>query len=278
MHLNQVLNKDDTKKYELAGPFKRVFVRLLDFLFISIIGLLFSLLFFINSKFTIKDMFLPITNTTPVLDGWRIFMITITVFIFTFLYFNILPYYWKGYTIFKFLFKIRIFTKNQTKSFFWLLFKHEFLIWFLIMIFNVGFGLACVIVQNPFELIKYLFNFNIDLSDKSVTTSVYFALGVFFKTMYAFTSIIPAILVGYMFFHQRKKGFHDIISETFVYSTTPIIDQKTEIKEENEIQNSWELPGLNNIGVKKVDLSNDINKTTERYEKNKKQKELLKDE
>lgn len=273
-----VSKKNEKTKYELAGPFKRTIVRLIDFIFISIIGLLFSLLYFINSQFQINDIFKPITPETPILEGWRILLITITIFIFTFLYFIVLPYYWSGYTVFKFIFKIRIFTKNEKKSFLWLLFRHDFLIWFLLMIFNIGFGIACAAVKNPFELIKFLFNFNIDLSDKSITSNIYFALGVFFKTMYAFTSIIPAILVGYMFFHQKKKSFHDIISDTFVYSTIPIIEKDEVVVEENT-HNSWELPGLNDIGIKSNSVVDSItNSATERYKKNKEKKELLEHE
>lgn len=272
--VSDISENKDKKKYELAGPFVRIFARIFDLLLVSIIGFSFSFLFFINSSFTIKDIFQPLTDTTPKLDGWRVLMITIILFIFSFLYFNVLPFFWKGYTLFKFIFKIRIYSNDNKKSFFWLIFKHEFLIWFLIMILNIIFGIVCTITNNPFEIIKYLFNFNIDLSNKDITTSVYFGLGVFFKTMYAFTSIVPAILVGYMFFHQKKKAFHDIVSNTFVYNIVPITEKKKIV--ENNVDKTWELPGLNDLGFKKTELKiENIIKTEERYKKNKKKKEEL---
>lgn len=257
--MKEINNTNNQKKHLLTGPWIRLFARAADFIFISIFSFCLSLMVFINSEFTVSDLFKEFIDTTPpYLESWRLLLMIIILFVCIFFYFCLIPYLTKGYTLFKYVFKIRLWTKMNHKNFFWLIFKHEFLIWFFMLFFMLMFGIFCISVPDPIiknerwspaiMLSKFLFSFDRVIFNNQTPewVKLYFGLATFTKTMLACSGMIPAVLFMYMLFHKNKKAPQDIVSETFVYYLNRFVEEKkVETKSIQTINENISLPGIN---------------------------------
>lgn len=200
----------------------------------SVLSFAFSFLFFINSSFGPADFFKQWTGKETI-DGWRILVLMICLFIVNFLYFVVLPTFWSGQTIFKKAFKIKFVSETKKKNFFLQILKREFLIWIPLMFFNIVAGIICVATNNPVAFFEALFDFSIQTTNQQVLEqkTVYYYLATFMKTLYALGGFVPAMLFIYMFAFRKKRALQDIVGGGYVVSTKPIVnlELKTQTKE-----------------------------------------------
>lgn len=226
------MNDKNYTEYHYSSVWKRFIARILDFLFISIFSISFSLLFFINSEFKITDIFKNDENLA-MFEGWRVFCITLSTFILNFIYFCVIPTLTKGFSLFKYVFKMRLWSLNKSSSFFFKVFKREVLIWMLFYFFTIVAGVIIWISNDTNKMIQAI------LAIENTNNNELFAWGIFIKIMYALCGMISLVLIVYMLFHNHKLALQDIISSTFVY------DYKAKI-EPQKITTSFKVVVENN--------------------------------
>ncbi|MDE5599370.1 MAG: RDD family protein [Ureaplasma sp.] len=272
------MEKQEYKEYNYSSVWKRFIARILDFLFISIFTISFSLLFFINSDFKISDIFKANNDNLAVFEGWRVFCITLCTFIINFFYFCIIPLLTKGLTLFKYVFKIRVWTLERIHSLFFKIFKRELLIWMLFYSFSIVSGIIIWASNDTNKMIQAILSIDNDVNNS------FFAWGIFIKIMYAICGIINLVLIVYMLFNNHKLSLQDIISSTFVYDYKKPIDEKVivtsfkviqESKKEDFEDKSFSLPSLplidkENKKWEKLQNSTIFNELSIRQEKAKK--------
>lgn len=242
---------DKKNKYYLCSSTKRFFSRAFDFLLSFIIIFLFSLIIFQDYYFNKKNIELLINNNRILF----LFFST-TSFCILFIYFILIPYFFNGRTIFKFLFRIRvIFLDKKKKKFFYYLVKKEFFIWGFISIFNI------IITIIDLTILK----------DKSFIQQVYFSdiydkLAIY---VILFRAINSSLLVLFLFVNlnlfikSKKRTSLDYISKTAVVYNNYITKQvNTNKKDISKMYNK--LPGI--IDLNEIDILIDNKKERSKNE------------
>ncbi len=260
-------NSTTTTRHKYAGIWKRTFARILDMLLLSVVAFLICLLCFVGN---FNELFVKWTDTTR-LDSWRVFLAIMIATFLTFFYFYIIPYITKGYTAFKKIFKIRMYTNEKHKNFFWLIFKHEFLITFFILLINIMFAIIVISTNQPIKAIKFVVMFDFEPTKDAAGTIIYdpsqdiknnlnIAIPSFFvKAGYIISGFIPMVLFFYMWFHKNKLALQDIISQTFVYCLEEYVPQvvvTSEVIEQDNSSQSVLAPGLSKTIAKGKSQSN----------------------
>ncbi len=252
-------------RYPLASASQRFFARLFDMIIIILISVAIGFLCFIgvdttattDAGFTnffdwLASLFDSSNSSdTPatdpfIIDGWRIFLIFLLSTITNIIYFVVIPYFWKGFTICKYLFKIHTYELINRKYFFKHLVKREMFIWGLSSIINMILAIFCWSSDNAWLLLNDLINMN-----PPHDPQVEFIASSVFKTLYAITGLVLLALIVHMFFNNKKRAFHDLASDTCVISTvaTPSDDpQGVANKFKNKVRN-YSLPGEINPGA-----------------------------
>ncbi len=221
-------------RYPLASASQRFFARLFDMIIIIIISIGIGFLCFIgvdttaatDAGFTnfidwLASLFGSSNSSDQTnmdsfrIDGWRIFLIFLLSTITNIVYFVVVPYFWKGFTVCKYLFKIHTYELLDQKYFFKHLVKREMFIWGLSSLVNMILAIFCLSSDdNAWLLLK-------DLMDMSPPhdPQIEFIASSVFKTLYAITGLVLLALVVHLFFNNKKRAFHDLASDTCVISS-----------------------------------------------------------
>lgn len=241
---------NNKKKYYLSSSTRRFFARAFDF-FISFI------LIFLSSLLIFKDFYFKNADINNI-DNRAVFLyFSITSFFILFLYFVFFPYFFKGRTLFKFLFKIRVIYLNKNKSYyFYHLVKKEFFIWGFISIFNI--------IISIMDLVFF--------KNKSFIEQVYFS-DIYDKLdliVIIFRSINSALLILFLFINinlfikSKKRTSLDYISKTAVvynsYKPKEITNNKKDVTKMHN-----KLPGI--IDLTEIDKLIDNRKEKDNDEK-----------
>lgn len=209
-------DKVKKSKHRYAGIWKRTFSRIFDFLFVSVVSFIFFILCFINQ---INELFSQWDENTSKLDTWRVCLATGISTFLLFFYFYIIPYITKGYTIFKKAFKIRLHTNERHLNFFWLIFKHEFLLTFFVIAFNVILIILIAASNQPILVVKFISSITYDekltnLIKQNIAIST---VSFIIKAGYILSCFLPFVIFFHMWFNKNKPALHDKFSSTFVY-------------------------------------------------------------
>lgn len=236
-------NQNNEKlKFSLAPAAKRIFARFFDMLLLSIISIgvfcALTLWIIINHKNNYNE---------KMFSGMLLLSFFISFCIF-FIYFIIIPYLWKGYTIFKKIFKIKTHELINDKNFFIDLIKKELFIWFFFFIINFIFSIILFFYPKPLDILNKLLTFNFNFSDEYIFIPI-------FQFMYVIFFIPILIITIHLSLNSKKRTLHDYFSNTCVIYTIPISDETTDTNDKLPIYN-YELPGLINDDVLK-EINND---------------------
>ncbi|WP_208895143.1 RDD family protein [Ureaplasma diversum] len=250
--------EEEEEEYEPARALKRFGVAFCDFLFVSLICFCIVFLFFINSAFSIKDLFSKLDpNNIKTPEPWRIFMITVSSFIIYNLYFWIIPLFNKGRTLFKMIFKLRVIStikQNCTKTLALALFKHNLLTWFIFMLISLLITSFTFIFKDNPKLYLEFVQSSISLSSsKNTSSTLVEILSVLTKSLYSITGLISSVVLIHMFMNSKKTALHDQIAKVVVLDLTkePTYKKPTNpdnpLKKHNNLkQFATELDKINN--------------------------------
>lgn len=249
--------QEETKKtkHKLASIWKRSFARIFDYMFLMIISFLFFIICFIGQY---NQLFSNWNSNASHLDTWRVCLATCFATFLIFFYFYIIPYVTKGYTIFKKIFKIRLYSNERYLNFFWLIFKHEFLLSFFPIIFNIILIIIIGISNDPISVTKFIssINFNEDFIN-SIKNNYAIAIPSFIvKIGYIFSGFLPMFLFFYMWFNKNKKSLQDKMSNTIVYELQEYKPNITINQQEKKQNNLLLAPGLNIAKNKEKQINN----------------------
>lgn len=233
--------QQEEQEYEPARAIKRFGVAFCDFLFISIICFFLVFLFFINSTFSIKDLFSKIdleNIKTP--DPWRVFGITICSFIIYNLYFWIIPIFNKGRTLFKMVFKLRIIStikQNCTKTLVLALFKHNLLTWFIFMCISLLVtSFTFIFINDPKQYLEFVQSAISLSTSKNSSSTLIEVLSVLSKSLYSITGLISSIVLIHMFMNSRKTALHDQVAKLVVLDLSIKPTYKKPTKPDNPLK------------------------------------------
>lgn len=236
-------------KYSIASLPKRFGATLIDFALVILLTFSFSLLFFLGMGKSVGEILNPGSQAAGEaikIDGWRMLGITfLTMFIF-FCYFVLIPYFWKGFTPFRFVFNVRYVVPNKKANKFWCFLKRELIMLFPILFVNLILGITAASVKDPNALMQWAFDFS---TPKEITKEMefYYYYGMVIKSLYLFSGIIPGAIVFYMIGFKKKRGLHDIVGDGYVISTLPYEPEEPKKEKENikfDTKNPTQMPGL----------------------------------
>ncbi|MCF0217437.1 MAG: RDD family protein [Malacoplasma sp.] len=244
------MNLDKSKKkYGLASAPVRIFCRLFDLILnlLIVVGLFFAIFYTTQT---------PVINFYTDVEPWRIFLFTLLIFILFFVYFVVLPFFTKGYTLFSKFFKIRIFStslqiENESKKFlskFNFRFLKELLIreTFTFFIFTtITLVLGFVSFFDKQKVIEFLLSFlNSKLNNQPNSQNV---VATAFGTFYAIATLIDILIIINICFTSRRRAFIDFISNTVVVKMIEVFDDdKSSVlnfKNKNKSTIKYNLPG-----------------------------------
>lgn len=196
-------------RFPLASASNRFFSRLLDmFIVIGIsIGLGFAIIC-TDPVYQVKNSSILVGET------WRYFLVALISAIISFFYFIIVPFFWKGQTLMKKLFKLSSHNFMPLNSFFFGLVKHELFIWVLLVLINIIFSLTLwgLGPEKATELIK---DINVFSPNKNTTGGIYIA-AIVFSTFYMIVGMIDIVLVILLFIKNKKANAIDNFSNIVV--------------------------------------------------------------
>lgn len=238
----------DKKRYNLASAFSRSIVRFLDLLlvFIFLIAIFFS---FFSSTISAD---LSKGNYEDI-ESWKIFLFTFVIFISFFLYFIIVPFLTKGYTIFSSVFKIRIYSvslqivnekrkifKNIHFLFFVQLFIRELFVWFVSVFAILVLGIISFFDKK--DVLDFILKFTTTTAE-DLSNPVSLA----FSSIFTITALINLCLIFNVALCNRKKSFTDHISNTVVVKMVETYSKDKNgvlnLKEKKKPNIKYNLPG-----------------------------------
>lgn len=224
-------NKNNQKaRYSLAPASKRILARFFDLLIVCLLSIAvfcsLTLWIIINNK----------KNYDNKLFSGMILLSFFISFMLFFAYFIVIPYFWKGYTFFKKIFKIKTHELINDKYFFFHLIKKEFFIWIILFILNFIFSFILFFYNDPLSIMSKLLMFNFTYKDNKY---IFIPIFQFFYVIFFIPSLIITV---HLSLNSRKRALHDFFSDTCVISTIPLKDDNS-TNEINVIYN-YDLPGV----------------------------------
>ncbi len=231
--------KNNKNKYELASATKRIIARSLDMFFLVLISI---------GIFCALTLSIIINNhdkyNQPLFVGMLLLSFLISFIIF-FIYFIVIPYFFKGYTLFKKIFKIKTHNTFQNKSFFINLIKKELFLWMFLFLVNIIFVIILFFYKDPLSIINKLFLFDFKFNKNQIFIPIFQFLNILF--------FLPiTIIVIHLAINSKKKALHDYFSDTCVINTIPI-ETNNEVGKDKV---NFEMPGIIDSEVLK-ELEND---------------------
>lgn len=205
--------------YNIANWPLRTAARVFDYSLIFVFLLVVILLINANRL----EFFLSNLNTVTLFE-WQQILFTILLFFYIFTYFVLIQYLTKGYTLGKFIFKLRLISEKSFKVKFFDVLKHEL---FLTVFFSFIYILFPIITDvSSIE--------DIGQSTSNLITTIYGVItgGAVLFSASALLSIV---------FSQNNKGLHDVFSNTFVIDTRQVEDKKDDKTSKKTI--TTEKPG-----------------------------------
>ncbi len=215
------MDKKITKEvsYNIANWPLRAVARVFDYSLILLFLFVIILLINVNRL----NFFFSHLNTVTLFE-WQQILFTVILFLYIFIYFVLIQYLTKGYTLGKFIFKLRLISEKNFKVRFFDVLKHEL---FLTVLFSFVYIL--------FPIITDVSNIeNIGESASNLITTIYGVItgGAVLFSASALLSIV---------FSQNNKGLHDVFSNTFVIDTRRVEDKKDDKMSKKTI--TTEKPG-----------------------------------
>lgn len=233
----QIKQKENKDEYLPVRSLKRSGAAILDFIFISILAIAFSFLVFINSKFTLADVFKNANSPEMLnkgLEAWRIFLMTLISLIIYFLYFIVIPTFWDSHTIFRKLLKIKIISlkeQNNKKILFISLIKHSLFTWFSFMMVNILATVCCFAFDHNKELLKvYIRGVMSTNSESNISDTTVQVLSILMRSLYSILGLVSCIIVLHMFMNSQKRALHDILANVVVLDLSEELNKKTVVK------------------------------------------------
>lgn len=220
--------------YPLAKAWIRFLTRFLDTVFTLFISIgLYYLVKFINND-----------N----LEFGKIALITvILVWVLMIIYYLIIPYFTKGYTLFRWVFKIKLIELISLQKYFWHLIMHELFLWMHFLLLTLIY--VIITISQPLENQQIFF---LDLFNLSGSISANQNIAaIIFKVLYSICAIVSIIFLVFSFINSGKRNLQDLISWTAMIA----INKPTPQNKNKNINNSWSTTKKFNLpGV--IDLSN----------------------
>ncbi len=218
--------------FYLASASKRIFVKLLEYLILTGINILISFLF------TFKTI--NWSNSELIGDSW-VFSLAISFsfvanFLIWFSYFCLIPYFFKGYTLFYKIFKLKLHASSKEKWKLINLFKREIFIW--VPIFLVGWIMTLVsfAFNDPILFFSQIISFN-QLNNSSTAIKVTSAIFCF---LYIICSLPTLGIIINTISNSNDLTIIDNYSKISVIDLSSKVEQKTK-----EIKNKKsDLPGI----------------------------------
>lgn len=216
--------------FYLASASKRIFIKLLEYLILTGINILISFIF------TFKTI--NWSNSELIGDSW-IFSLAISFsfianFLIWFGYFCLIPYFFKGYTLFYKIFKLKLHSSKEK----WKLinlFKREMFIW--VPIFLVGWIMTLVsfAFNDPILFFSQIISFNQLNSSTAIKVT-----GAIFCFLYIICSLPTLGIIINTISNSNDQTIIDNYSKIYVIDLSTRVEQK--IKEIKNKKN--DLPGL----------------------------------
>lgn len=239
----------DKKRYNLASALSRTIVRFLDLLVIIIFLVVIFFSFF--SSLFLND--LQDQNTFYNIESWKIFLFTLVIFLSFFIYFIIVPFLTKGYTLFSWVFKIRIYSvslqivnekrkifKNIHFLFFVQIFIREIFVWFVTMFSILVLGVISFFDKK--DVINFITRF-VGSQEENLSNPI----SIIFSSIFTITALIDLGLIFNVALTSKKKSFTDYISNTVVVKMVETFSSDKNgvlnLKEKKKPKIKYNLPG-----------------------------------
>lgn len=202
------LNSKPIARYNLAGALPRIFTRFFDLLIIVqvVIGICFALFFGIEEIY-----------------GWKIFVLSLIIFLLFFIQFIAVPFFANGYTLFSKMFKIKIYSitlKNifynkkdfkYDNKFFLQLIKRELFLWIIPVTLFLIFGFFCL-QSTTIDISSQLYSIiRSEFQNDFIIISGFIILSAISVSL-----VCPLILIMNIIIMSKKRTFHDYFSNTVV--------------------------------------------------------------
>ncbi len=236
--------EDNSKKkarFGLAKASERIFARFLDIIFLLILSIGWACLVFLTDK-----GFDGTLSGFYVQQPFRYLLFALLCIVCYILYFIFLPYFWKGQTLGKKIFKLAIY--NQICSrFIWNLFKKEFFVWGIISLVELSFAITLFIVGYVTNNGPYNANQIIQLMFKYDSSNSYYSYAIIFASLFTIAGLVAILNVISVAIHSGHQAFSDKISNTVVVKLIDISgsDKENELKNQKnrKLKRNLSLPG-----------------------------------
>lgn len=236
-------------RYNLASSWSRIFSKLFDLLTIILILIgFFFLLFFKQTE----------------IPGWKVLVFSWIIFLLFFIWFIIIPFFTNGYTLFSFVFKIRIYStllkkiyvnkkykfKNLDFRFLLSLLKRELFLWEINSILFIIFGFICLkFDKDVLVFIEEILNKKIDLSFLNVLAVIVISL--------IWVNNLPTVVIVFnIIFKNRKRTLHDYFSNTVVIKMIDVSSDKDNANnnfKSSKVNIMYGLPGeISDEAIKEI--------------------------
>lgn len=178
--------------YPLTTPLVRFIVRLLDAIITGIISFIIYKLVNLSNNF-------DITILLTIILSYGVFAI----------YYLIIPYLTKGYTLFRYIFKIKLIELINIRKYLLHLVVHDLFIWIHFSTLTLIYVIVVVnLPQNHQQLLQNLFN----------SQSSFEVINVVFRILYSLAAIVSIAFLVYSFLRKGKRNLQDLMSWTAVIS------------------------------------------------------------
>lgn len=227
-------NNQPVRQYRLASAWLRIGNRFIDLLIVIVIVVVIYFIFFRNLDF----------NN---LNAALFFGYTLIVFLLFNIYFLIIPFFTKGYTLVSYFLKIRIYSTALTfqkgkkfyhnLNFFFLfqLFLRELFLWYFFTLLLLILGITAFFLQK--ELIRFLKNISINLitlfnfsnSNMGKNSNNLQVYDILFQTGFTISTLLNLITIISVIISNKKRSIHDHFSQSVVVNMKESISDQIEM-------------------------------------------------
>ena len=227
-------------KKNIAYFSRRFIARFFDLVLIFCFVLLLFFLFFL-------DLDSKAINTAINSENWdgtyifstKILFLSIICFLINFSYFIIIPYFWKGYTLFRKILKIKYYIYSDQNRII-NLFKGEIFIWVVPILTLFLFSIFSFLVPNSLVLCYFLIPFNSSIPPIFSKNLGYVIISNIFIIIFIFSFLPSFIVLLSSFIKSGKVTINDNFAGIYCIST---LDVEISSDEENKNFNN-NIPGI----------------------------------
>ncbi len=196
--------------------------------------------------FLIGTNIYDVFHNSAALAGWRLFSFSLVNFGWYFVYFVLIPYFTKGYTLWTKVVHIKMIDADDQQLEIRQLCLHNSSLWMVMMGWMVVVSIAYWIFSAFNQAQSFLMGMLTFNTNSSLAGTVGFGIGVFMRVITVIIGLITGVILINILINRTTYAFVDSMSDTYMVLDKPSLETEVVVKTNTYLmnENQQKMPGM----------------------------------